>query len=199
MLIENIFNFRRPHIIAAGDDHVVFAVHEINIAVLIDGAHIAGIKPAVFKGILSRLRIAPVAVKDMIPLVDDFSDFTRFDIPALLVYDSKVRHVGRPTGRRQSLYFLRCSVRFMLPGEEHARGGRLTHAVVLGENGAEFFQRFFHQLHRHGSRTVIDRVHAAQVPPVNIRMVDQDVKQRGHQQGSGGPNIFNCLKYLGGI
>ena len=47
VLVEDLLDLARVDVVAAADDHVLLAVDDEEVAVLVDGRHVAGVQPAV--------------------------------------------------------------------------------------------------------------------------------------------------------
>jgi hypothetical protein len=48
--IEHILDFQRRNVFATGDDHVLGAILDLDVAIAMDDRQIAGMEPATFKG-----------------------------------------------------------------------------------------------------------------------------------------------------
>ena len=77
MLVDRLLDHLRIDVEAAGDDHVLLAVDQIEIAVLVHVADVAGEKPVADESLGGFLRPVPVALGDVRPLDADFADFAR--------------------------------------------------------------------------------------------------------------------------
>ncbi len=75
MVIDRLLDHLRIDVEAAGDDHVLLAVDQIEIAVTVHVADIAGQEAVADKGLRGFLRPVPVALGDVRPLDADFADF----------------------------------------------------------------------------------------------------------------------------
>ena len=80
MLVKDFVHLAGIDIEPAGDDHVLFAVHDIDVAVFVRLADIAGVEPAVLELVCGFLRIVPVALHDGRALDDDFAGLARLDV-----------------------------------------------------------------------------------------------------------------------
>src|SRR3954468_7997180 len=58
---EGVLHLDRVDVLAAGHDHVVDAVDELEVAVLVESAEVAGEVPAVAEHLRGRVRVVPVA------------------------------------------------------------------------------------------------------------------------------------------
>ena len=61
MLEQCGLDFRAVHVLAAANDHVLLAIHDVHAAVVVDPPDVAGVEPAVRKGLVRRLRVVPIA------------------------------------------------------------------------------------------------------------------------------------------
>src|SRR3954447_17209715 len=50
MLVEDLLDLARIDVVAAADDHVLLAIDDEEVAVLVDLGHVAGVEPAVLDG-----------------------------------------------------------------------------------------------------------------------------------------------------
>ena len=73
MHVQHIFNFRRIDVFTAGDNHVLFAVHDVDIAFAVHHRQIPGAQPAVGKGLAGFVRQVPVAGGDGVAAHPDFA------------------------------------------------------------------------------------------------------------------------------
>ena len=64
MLEQRILDLDRRNIFAAGDDDVLGAVLELNIAVLMHHAEVAGMKPAAVEGGVGGVLVLQIALHD---------------------------------------------------------------------------------------------------------------------------------------
>src|SRR5262245_45300251 len=99
MFVNRLLDGTRVHVKAAGDDHVLLAIDNVEKTIRIHVADIARQKPAVDKGgggVLGRIEIAPHHVR---PLDADFADLTRLEHPPRIV---KRHDVHENAGQRQA-------------------------------------------------------------------------------------------------
>ena len=66
MLVEGILDFRRTHVFAAGDDHILLAVDDMDRTGLVPDRQVAGVEEAVVDGGLGGFGLVVVAVEDRI-------------------------------------------------------------------------------------------------------------------------------------
>jgi hypothetical protein len=70
---QQVLDFGRVDVLAAGNDHVLAAAVDIEIAFLVEVAHVAGAKPAVDQHRGGGLRRLPVAAHDVVALDQDLA------------------------------------------------------------------------------------------------------------------------------
>ncbi|MCY1455154.1 hypothetical protein D9M71_722660 [compost metagenome] len=70
---DGVFHFSAEDVLAAADDHVLEAVADIDEAVLVHIAAIAGVHPAATQRFGGGLRLVPVAEHDVRPAHEDFA------------------------------------------------------------------------------------------------------------------------------
>ena len=61
VLVEHLFDVSRVDVKAAGDDHILLAVHDAKVAVLVHAGDIARVQPAILEDVGRLLRHVPVA------------------------------------------------------------------------------------------------------------------------------------------
>src|SRR3954464_4765022 len=66
VLVEDLLDLARGHVVAAADDQVLLAVDDEEVTVLVDTGHVAGVEPAAAHGLLGRVRALPVAPHDIV-------------------------------------------------------------------------------------------------------------------------------------
>src|ERR1044072_4366650 len=64
VLVENLLDLTRVDVVAAADDQVLLAVDDVEVAVLVDAGHVAGVEPAAAHRLLGRAGGRPVALHD---------------------------------------------------------------------------------------------------------------------------------------
>ena len=72
MLVKDALNFRRGHVFAAGQDHILGAIDNENVTFLIKGGQVARVKPTVAKGGGRGFRLTPVAFHHHVAAHHDF-------------------------------------------------------------------------------------------------------------------------------
>ena len=98
MLVEGIFHLDGRDVLAAGDDHVLLAVDDAGIALLVHDADVAGLQETVGRHDLGGfVRSVPVARHDLGPTDADLAGLPEGHFVALVVADG---HFGG--GNRQA-------------------------------------------------------------------------------------------------
>src|SRR5689334_16035326 len=64
MAEDDVLDLDRRNVLAAGDDHVLLAVADRQVALVVDGAAVAGVEPAALQRLRRLLRLLPVALED---------------------------------------------------------------------------------------------------------------------------------------
>ena len=71
---EGVFDFERRDVFTAGNDDVLLAVDEGDVAGGVDGGHVTGMEPAVAEGFGGGLGLVPIAEHDAVAASYDFTD-----------------------------------------------------------------------------------------------------------------------------
>src|SRR6185437_638820 len=85
VLVEHLLDLARVDVVAAADDQLLLAVHDVEVAVLIDAAHVAGVQPAVDDRLGRRLRPLPVALHHVVAADDDLAHLALGHLVAVVV------------------------------------------------------------------------------------------------------------------
>ena len=100
MLEQDFLDLAWVYVRAAGDDQILGTVLEVEIAVAVEGADIAGMEPAAFQRGCARLRISPIARHHDVAPAQDFAALAGGYRPVLSRPRSSRRRRqtgGRPT------------------------------------------------------------------------------------------------------
>src|SRR5580692_9069332 len=73
MLVEHLLDLPRVDVVAAPDDQVLLAVHDVEVAVLVDPGQVTGVEPAVADRLSGGLGAIPVALHHVRPADDDLA------------------------------------------------------------------------------------------------------------------------------
>src|SRR3954453_6261638 len=141
VLVEHLLDLARVDVVAAADDHVLLAVDDEEVPVLVDLRHVAAVEPAVADGLRRRVGLAPVALHDVVAADDDLAHLTLRDVPAVLVDDLHLDALDRRADRAG----LALAVGVVEGGDRRGLG----QAVAPGHLSAELILEAAHDLDRH--------------------------------------------------
>src|SRR5258705_8305120 len=79
MLRDDVLHFHGIDVLAAGNDHVLHAIDQIDITFVVHVAAVAGVHPAVDDGVGGFFRLFPVAHHDVLAAHRDFADHAGCD------------------------------------------------------------------------------------------------------------------------
>src|SRR5579872_2943309 len=74
MLVENVFDFHRRNIFPAGNDDVLGAILDDDIAVLVEHPEVSGVKPSAGKGLTRGLFVLEIALHHDVAAEHDLAD-----------------------------------------------------------------------------------------------------------------------------
>ena len=143
VLVEDLLDLARVHVVAAADDQLLLAVDDEEVAVLVDLGHVAGLEPAVLVDGLLRLLLAlPVALHHVVALDGDLADLALVDLVAVVVDHLHLDALDRGADRAGLALLVGVVER------RHRRG--LAQAVALEHVAAEGLLEALHDLDGHG-------------------------------------------------
>ena len=87
---EHVLDLGAVDVLAAGDDHVLLAVDDVDEALFVHPAQIAGVEPAAGERLRGRLGLVPVAGHQRRAAVDDLADLARRDVVHVVVDDPRL-------------------------------------------------------------------------------------------------------------
>ena len=130
-LVQEGLHLGRVHVVAAADHQVLAATHELDVAVLVEAAHVAGLEPAVVGEVVARLvGHAPVAAEHVGPAHLDVADHAaRRELPLVVAHPQTDARQGKAHRAAPALAVLRAA---RVRGEHQ----RLAHAVALDDGVA---------------------------------------------------------------
>jgi hypothetical protein len=99
MLVEHLLDLARVDVEAAAQDHLLLAVDDEEVAVLVDPRHVARVEPAVLDRLGGRIVLAPVALHHVRALDGDLADLALVDLLAVLVDDLHLHALDRRADR----------------------------------------------------------------------------------------------------
>src|SRR5206468_7762400 len=95
VLVQDAFDLRAGDVLTARHDHVLEPVDDVEVAVLIADADVAGMEPPARERGGGGIRIPPVALEDLGATHDDLATFARGHRAALVVPDVEVEVEAR--------------------------------------------------------------------------------------------------------
>ena len=126
VLVEHALDLGAGDVLTAGHDHVLEPVDDVEVAVVVLHADVAGVEPAAGERRARRVGIAPVALEHLRAAQHDLAAFTRGHRRAVLVPDVELEVLARPTDAAEL-------GDGALPVEERVARHRLGEAVRVGE------------------------------------------------------------------
>ena len=99
--VEHVLDLRRIDVEAGGDDHVLQAVADREVAVVVAHADVAGVKPAVTDRLRGVLGTVPVAEHDVGSANHDLAPHAALDLAAVLVHHLHLDAFDRLADRAQ--------------------------------------------------------------------------------------------------
>ena len=182
ILQQNLLDFARIDILAAGDDHVALAVEDGEIALVVDAAEIAGAQPAVLHHAPGRIRIAPVARHGHRAFHQDLADRILIRFVRRREFD---RDVGeRPPAGEQQVFVSRARLAMGLRRETRHRSG-FGRAVTLRKLAREGRGRALQRANRHRRRGIEDHAQRRQIEVADIRLLQHSVDHGRHEMRVG--------------
>jgi hypothetical protein len=99
VLVEHLLDLPGVDVVAAPDDQVLLAVHDVEIALGVDPAHVAAVEPAVADRLGGGLGPLPVALHHVRPLDHDLAHIARRDLEIRVVHDAHPHPADRRADR----------------------------------------------------------------------------------------------------
>src|SRR5439155_26230632 len=105
VLVQRVLDLDRRDVLAAGDDHVLGAVHDVDVAALVDRGQVARVEPTVLDRLVRLPRLAPVPLHDHVGARQHLPDLFVVGLHsvAVLVGHLQVDPDHRYAGTRQDL------------------------------------------------------------------------------------------------
>src|SRR6266536_1587932 len=142
VLEQHFLDLARIDVGAAGDDHVLGAVLEREIALRVERADVAGVQPAAAQRCRARFRVAPITRHHHVAAAQNLPGLAGRQLAVLRVGDLDFDARIRPAGGRQPVEPARIAAsRDLLTRERADRHRALALAVDLRQPRAESFQR----------------------------------------------------------
>src|SRR5690606_6999220 len=187
---KNIFHFAGIDVVATGNQHVVFAVDNIEKAVLIHDADITGVEPAAAERFGGFIRFLPVVGHQLRAANHNFASFAGGQWIVVFIKDGNVGNgKGTATGADAVVVFR------LQTGDDH-RAFRL--AVALDKNTAKTVFGALHQGGGNGRGTVGDTLEI-HLGGVNVFLFQNHGDHGRHQKGVLCLGLFRQGEKLGGI
>ena len=194
MGVEGALDLGGVDVLAARDDHVLDAVVDVEIAVRVHVACVAGADPALgVLGLRGRLGVVVVAGHVVAREDRDLADLADGQFVSVRIDDLDLRAGQRLAGRAQPLGIAGAMV---LGRQEGDGAGGLGHAVALAEVAAEDGQALLQQGHGHGRRAVGDVLHVGEVGRLGLGRAHDELQRRGHQEGVGDAAVDEQVQRL---
>ncbi len=171
MLRDRGLDLVRIDLEAGHRDHVLLAVHDACVALLVHDADVAGPKEPIGRHRIARLvGLAPVPQHDLRPANPDLATFSERHLVAGIVQDRDVRRRQRqPDGTR---------IRGGIGGIDRRHRRRLGQAVALDQRPARDLQPAFGHLLLHGHPAAQRQPQAREIQARKVLVVRQRVEQR---------------------
>src|SRR5579875_497074 len=200
MAIEHLFNVTRVDVESTANNQVFFALDDVQVAVFIEAAHIAGMQPAIAQGRLCLFGHVVVALHDIRPARDDLAHLAGGNGLIIVIHDAYLNTIDRlahGTRLAQHIYtvagedgtrlgqpvtFQDAAAIFLLEGLQNSQGqwGRAAHTILQAASIIFAGVRRVEQSHVHGR-------YASEAPDAvafDGRKYGACVKARVHDDGS---------------
>ena len=128
---DGVLHLDGVHVLSAGDDHVLHPVGQVQEAVFVDEAHVAGAIPAVAHDRFSLRRLLPVFAHEVSASGAHLPRLSSRECVAERIGDAKLDTEQRPARGRQRI----TAPAVILGAEKGERRSRLGHAISLDEVG----------------------------------------------------------------
>ncbi|MNS01806.1 hypothetical protein D3C72_330970 [compost metagenome] len=179
------FHLAGIHVLATADDHVLEAVDDVDVTLLVHVGAVAGVHPAATQGLGGFLGVVPVAEHDVRAAHHHFAHGAARDRVVVFVDDAHGHPQPRPPGRTQPATGDAGGVMvFRAVGGDRWCG--LGHAVALGElDIRQGFQGHFQQRYRNRRGAIGQAAQATQIMFGEFRVHDQHLQHGRHNQDVG--------------
>src|SRR5262245_20523204 len=147
VVVERALDLDAVHVLAAADHHVLGAVHDVDEALVVEAAEVAGAQPARDEGLGGRLGLAPVALHHVRSLDPDLADLAGRKRPAARVVRSHHLHLAH---RHRSTHAVGLALVVGGAVEGGDRRGLGEAVAVAGRPGREHRPDAAHELGRGG-------------------------------------------------
>src|SRR6516164_3318450 len=105
--VNHFFDLTAGHILTASLDHVLLAIDHEDVAVVINGREIAGMKPAALEGDIGSLVVVKIAEHQVWRPVYNFTDLTGANVAHPIIHDARldIKHGAAARTRLTKLIF----------------------------------------------------------------------------------------------
>ena len=196
MAVNGALHLGRVDVLAAADDHVLDPVVDVDIAVGVQVAGVAGEHPAVGgHGAGGGLGLLPVAQHVVGRAGHDLAHLAGgHGLPVAaddLDLDTRHRLAGGAHAR--------AAIGVVVLGRQHHHGaGGLGHAVGLGELAAEGLDALAQQFQGDRCGAIEDVLQATEISLAAARVVDQHLQRRGHGEEAGHAFLLDRIEHTVG-
>src|SRR5690606_6220833 len=186
MRVQGFLHFPGIDVAAAGDDHLLLAVGDVEEAVLVEPADVAAALPDAVAVGRRRLRVVEVADHLVVARGDDLAFPARREQVALVIHDRDGAEQHRRAGGCEPMLqplLDRDAVLLLVEVRHELR--RLPLAVALDEDRPPLAQRLLEVLDRHRRAAIDHGVQRGLVEAVVLRMLQQHLDHRRRGEGGG--------------
>ena len=183
--VEDVLDLGGEDLLAAGDDHVLLAIDDVEVALGVEGREVAGAEPAVDEGLGGLVGTLPVAGRDGGAARADLADGAAvgWDGAAVVADDGELDGDTRTAGlgAEAELLFGRQRLQVLLQEAEGQVRARLGHAVGLDVLAAHHAHDLAHDLGRDRRAAGQDAAQARVVARLGARVPHEAVEHRRDQ------------------
>ena len=180
--VEHVLDVLGIDVLPAGDDHVLLAVDDEQVAVLVTVADVAGVKPAVADRRRGRLGRAPVLADHRGRADQDLAQLPGSQVGAVFADHAHLGVDRLAAGRCEPALARRLAVEGMVVRSQEGRLDRLRQPVALRERAADRLDRAAQDRQRHRPAAVEHEPQRAEVVGAERRRVQQRVEHRRDEQ-----------------
>ncbi|OPY93201.1 MAG: hypothetical protein A4E73_00360 [Syntrophaceae bacterium PtaU1.Bin231] len=189
MLVERLVDVARIDVEAAGDDHVLLAVHDVEIAVRVHRGDVAGVAPAVAERVGRLLGPVLVPFHHLGPLDDEFAALAgRHVLHAVVQIDDAAERVG---DRHAHAAHLAGAAR---KGVDVRHRRRLRHAEPLDDRRPRDLLEIVDHLHRQRRASGEGALDAAHVGFFEFGVIQHADVHGGHERRKGRAELGDRLE-----
>src|SRR5579885_2103161 len=203
VLVQNVLHLRRIDVLAAGEDHVLFAIHDVDVAFGVNYGQVARVEPAVPYGLRRGFRSLPVARRDGGPAHDDLAD-----LPIIAGHLAAVRadHFQIDAQERAAgaaldgqLLCRRAVFQVILQPAYRQIRARFRHAVSLHEIATEGRHDLSHGLGSDWRAAAQEQAQARIIMPSQTRVVKHGVEHGRNEIGDRHLLLLDDAQHLAGM